>query len=116
MLRVPSVALVAAVALSGAGACGGRQAGGPAWPASAGSMVPDDPAEDGGESLEPDAPAAVAALETAEEPEIEVTEQVAEAAVDEPVAEETPAAAEETPAETPPDEIFVEEEIVIEIE
>jgi hypothetical protein len=114
MLRLPSLALVAVVAL--AGACGGRQAGGPAWPASAGSMVPDDPAEDGGESLEPDAPAAVAALETAEEPELEVTEQVAEAAVDEPAASETPAAAEETPAETPPDEIFVEEEIVIEIE
>jgi hypothetical protein len=119
MARAPLLVIALAVAASIPSAgCGGRKASGPAWPESAGSMVPDDWKEDGGESLEPDAPAEVAALETAEEVEAEEVDEIAEAVVDEPAAA-APAAApatEDTPVETAPDEIFVEEEIVIEIE
>lgn len=43
----------AAVLLVGLAACGGHRAAGPAWPKSAGTVTVDDPAEDGGESLEP---------------------------------------------------------------
>jgi hypothetical protein len=120
MARAPLLVIALAIAAVGIPTigCGGRQASGPAWPESAGSMVPDDWKEDGGESLEPDAPAEVAALETAEEVEAEEVDEVAEAVVDEPAqaAPSAAPAAEDTPAETAPDEIFVEEEIVIEIE
>lgn len=55
---------VAALAL-GLVACG-RPVPGPAWPKSAGTVAVADPAEDGGESLEPRGPAeAAAALEEA---------------------------------------------------
>ncbi|HVV88270.1 MAG TPA: hypothetical protein VHE35_34750 [Kofleriaceae bacterium] len=37
----------------GLAACGGAHAAGPHWPKSAGAITPDDPADDGGESLEP---------------------------------------------------------------
>jgi hypothetical protein len=119
MARVRFLVLVAAAAFAAvtAGACGGRHGGDPAWPESAGSMVPDDWKDDGGESLEPDVPAEVAALETTAEVEEETADEVVEAVADEP-ADATPAAAaaEDAPVETAPDEIFVEEEIIIEIE
>jgi hypothetical protein len=55
---------VAALVL-GLVACG-HPAAGPAWPKSAGTVAVTDPAEDGGESLEPRGPAeAAAALEEA---------------------------------------------------
>jgi hypothetical protein len=112
---LPLVLAAAAVAVV-QGACGGRQGGDPAWPESAGSMVPDDWKEDGGESLEPDVPAEVAALETTAEVEEETVDEIAEAVVDEPTESAPAATVEEAPVETGPDEIFVEEEIVIEIE
>jgi hypothetical protein len=112
LLLVLAAAAVAVVQ----SACGGRQGRDPAWPESAGSMVPDDWKDDGGESLEPDVPAEVAALETAAEVEEDTVDEIAEAVVDEPTEAAPAATVEEVPAETSPDEIFVEEEIVIEIE
>jgi hypothetical protein len=80
---------VAALVL-GLVACG-HPAAGPAWPKSAGTVAVTDPAEDGGESLEPRGPAeAAAALEEA--PDRTLTELL-----DEPAA---PSAA--APVDTPP--------------
>jgi hypothetical protein len=42
--------LTAALALA---ACGSSRQAGPHWPKSAGAIIPDDPADDGGESLAP---------------------------------------------------------------
>lgn len=53
------------------GACGASRGAGPAWPKSAGTVEVTDPAEDGGESLEPrstEHPAA--AIEISEEPTV----------------------------------------------
>jgi len=63
----------------------------PTWPKSAGTVIPADWSEDGGESLEPRQPEEVAALDEEDEEEVE---QEVEAA-DKPAAEKTdkPAAA-----------------------
>lgn len=85
---------VAALAL-GLVACGGR-APGPAWPKSAGTVAVADPAEDGGESLEPRGPAeAAAALEEAPDRDLLLLADVAP-----PTAE--PGATEPTPTADPP--------------
>jgi hypothetical protein len=48
------VRLVLSLIVVAAAACGGKQSSsGPAWPESAGTVIPDDYKEDGGESLEP---------------------------------------------------------------
>ena len=49
----PGLLLLAALGALAGAACGGRGASGPHWPKSAGAITPDDPADDGGESLEP---------------------------------------------------------------
>jgi len=59
VLRASLPALLAALALT---ACHGDAAG-PRWPRSAGAITPDDPADDGGESLEPHRVGEAAAVE-----------------------------------------------------
>lgn len=59
VLRASLPALLATLALT---ACHGEGAG-PRWPRSAGAITPDDPADDGGESLEPHRVGEAAAVE-----------------------------------------------------
>lgn len=91
-------------------ACGGSRAGGPAWPA------PRAAETDGGESLAPRQPSAVAAIEEAEDATpTPVTTPVA------PALPATPAAAKPDKPSSPEaaaakDEVLMTEEIIIEIE
>lgn len=99
-------------------ACGGAAQTGPAWPKSAGSMVPDDWREDGGESLEPQVVAEVSEDEDEDEEvaaEEVVADEVVEAVEDKPADAEEPAP--DAPSvDIPADEILIEEEIIIEVE
>jgi len=91
-------------------ACGGHGASGPAWPKSAGTDIdPDKADEDGGESLDPHLPAAVASVEASSEPEPEAP------AIDplEVSVEPTPDTPETEP--TTSDDDLPLEEIVIEV-
>jgi hypothetical protein len=106
--------LLTAVALAFAGGCAGAAAG-PAWPKSAGSMVPETWEEDGGESLAPHAVVAESDDEELEdEEELAVEEEVEAVAPAAKPAEEKPA--EDKPAEEPTEPILIEEEIIIEVE
>jgi hypothetical protein len=72
MSRHLSGAMVLASLL--AAACGGKQSSpGPAWPESAGTVIPDDYKEDGGESIDPKV-AASASIEASSKPEPEKTD------------------------------------------
>lgn len=87
-------------------ACGGSRAGGPAWPQARAAET------DGGESLAPRQPSAVAAIEEAEDATpspatAAVTPATPAAKPDKPSSPETPAAK---------DEVLTTEEIIIEIE
>lgn len=79
------IAAVAGLGLGGAATgCGGHAGDvGPAWPKSAGHVVPDSWEDDGGESLAPHQAAAVAAVE---------------ASADEPVEAEDPIEIDDVPA------------------
>lgn len=84
--------------------CGGHAASGPAWPRSAGRVEVDDPAQDGGESLEPQQAVGVAAIERADDRTPAVS---AEAIVVDEEVPPAPAAAPAAPADgaaapTPP--------------
>lgn len=95
------LALVLALGLAASGLTGcASRAAGPHWPRSAGAIVPDDPADDGGESLEPRAQGeGAAAVEHGGEDITEILDD-AEPAAAEPAAE-TPAAAGPTAAAPP---------------
>jgi len=86
---------------------------GPAWPRSAGTDIPKDWHDDGGESLDPRVPAEVAALEEPSDDEEEVADEAVEDTAD---AAATPdeKAADKPAADQPSDEILFEEEIIIE--
>lgn len=104
-MRIAGLLTVALLA-----ACGGGKASssGPAWPKSAGWETPKDWKEDGGESLAPQVPDEVAAVEISDEPTAEggtkVTVEVSPA-----LPTDAP-----TPPPEPPVEFVPEETIIIE--
>ena len=110
-----ALALLVATSLGGCGA----QSKGPAWPKSAESAVdPDDPASDGGESLEPRHPESVASVEASAEPDAAPAADTPKPDAD-PNAADKPAtdkpAGDAAPTDTTATEPPIEGEIVIEI-
>jgi hypothetical protein len=103
MLRL---AALVAVALVGCGA-----AHGPTWPKSAGTARLGEATDDGGESLAPQVPSEVAAIEAGGEVEPEVVKPEVRTAVVAPAAPDA-GAGPATPAQTP-QLIELEEEIII---
>lgn len=91
-------------------ACGGGGASGPAWPKSAGKVEVTEPDQDGGESLEPQQAASVAAVEHADDRTPAIEAIVIEAPA--PTPEVTPAPATPTDVTPPVGEVQIE---VIEI-
>jgi len=112
-MRSIPVFLGAAIVVA-AGACGSAALpSGPAWPKSAGTVAVEDWKDDGGESLEPRTSTEVAALEDSGDEAEDASEgEDAEEAETEATADET--ATDESSGEVEYEEIFVEEEIVIE--
>ncbi len=109
-MRMLRSSLLAGILLA---ACGGRPAGGPAWPKAHATEA------DGGESLAPQKASAVAAIEEAED----ATPSAAAGAAPSAPAASTPAVKSEKSekptspeASTPKDEILTTEEIIIEID
>lgn len=106
--------ILTAALLLGVAACAGASTG-PAWPKSAGSMVPEDWRDDGGESLTPHLVAEVEESSSDDDEAIESEEsEEVEEAPEPKASDEKPA--EEKPAEAPTEEIILEEEIIIEVE
>jgi hypothetical protein len=107
MIR-PTAVAVALLALT---ACDRGASRGPAWPASAGTVAPDDSVDDGGESLEPRASSRpVAALEVAPDLTPTATATAAPgAAADPKVDKPAPTSTEKTPPMVETIELQVED-------
>jgi hypothetical protein len=95
-----------------AGGCGGASHA-PGWPSSAGTVASTDWTQDGGEPISPRSQVGAAAMERSTEPE---SEAKAKAKADEPAAIAVSAPdAPATPEASAPEELQLEEEIIIEI-
>lgn len=106
--RPARLAQLAFTALTALTACDRGASRGPAWPASAGTVAPDDYQDDGGESLEPRASSSpVAALEVA--PDLKPTTATTPAAADAKVDKPAPTSTEKTPPLVETIEIQVED-------
>jgi hypothetical protein len=117
---VTALRLALALLVAAAASCGAKSSG-PAWPKSADSAVdPDDPASDGGESLEPRNAGSVASIEASSEPDAAPAVDAAKADAPKPDGADKPAtdakpAADAAPTDTSATEPPIEGEIVIEI-